>query len=105
MKVLQTARKNLAKMGFSPNQQQNTNRIVGRRQIIGICISTISTSLVGVYFLHVANSTEEYMYSFFSLTAGVGITVSYISISVKNDKIFDTIGFGERVMIESKLQF
>lgn len=105
MKIFQAVRKNMATMGFVPNQQQNNNGKCSEKQLWGILFLLLTTSLIGVYFFHMANSTEEYMSLLFVLIATVGITLALTSLILKNDKIFNTIEMGEKVLIESEFQF
>lgn len=102
MKILQTVQKELAFVGFAPNQQQNTNRTFSKIQFWGIITSLTSTSFVVVYIFHVANRTEDYMYSIFSLTASIGITVSEISMTYANDKIYNMINLCEELIAEAR---
>lgn len=107
MKILQIIQKNMAVMGFVPNQQQKNNKKSSEKlkQTAGIYVSVLNTSLIGVYFFHVANSREEYMYSIFALICAVGFFLSHISVIFNNDKIFNTIDMGENVIFESEFQF
>lgn len=105
MKILQKVQKDLALVGFHPNQQQNSKKTFGKLQTIEIFLATLCTIQIGVYFLYVANSTEEYMYSFFALIAGVSLTLTFICLAVKNDKIFNTTDMFEQIINESELQF
>lgn len=104
MKILQKVQQNLAMLGFAPNQQPNSNRILGRRQAFGIYFSAMRTCLASVYFLHVAHTLGEYMYSFFTLLASSGFTASHISLAIKNDQIFNIIDTFEKLMNESEFQ-
>lgn len=105
MKVLPTIQSNLALLGFYPNQQQNSNKAFGKLQTLGIGFSMMGTSLVAAYFLFLANSTEEHMYSLFLLVASISLSTSQISLAIENDKIFNTIDMFEKLFGESEFQF
>lgn len=102
MKIFQTVQKQLSLVGFAPDQQQNTNRTFSKIQLWGIITSLTCTSLVVVYIFHVANRTEDYMYSIFSLTTSIGITASEISMTYANDKIYNAIDSGEELLAEAR---
>jgi hypothetical protein len=99
-KIFQEIQKKLAIIGFAPKQQQNSNRTFSKIQFWGIIASILSTSLTVVHIFHDANSSENYMYSIFSLAAGVSIAVSEVSFAFKNDKLFDMINFTEELITE-----
>lgn len=105
MKVLQAVQTNLALLGFYPNQQQNSNRTLSKMQTLGIGLSLLGTSLVAAYFLFLANTTEEYMYSLFLLVAAISLATSKISLAIENDKIFNAIDMFEKLIGESEFQF
>lgn len=90
MKVFRVVLGNFATMGFSPNQQQNNIRRVSCSQIIDILFCIIDAFFVGLYIVFEASGIEKFMESIFSLTVVAGITIAYISIIFKNDKIFNT---------------
>lgn len=105
MKVLQTVQKNLALLLFVSSQQQSNNKTFTIHQKIGISLTTFGTCLIGVYFVHVANSKEEYMNSFFMLTIGIAMALSHVSMIVKNDEIFSTINISiEEAVNESEFK-
>lgn len=101
IQILQTARKRLPLMGFYPKQQQNSGRAFGGRQLREIVYAVVSSISFGLLSFLVAESKEDYMYSVFSLTIAVGITVSFISLITENDKIFDTIDAGQAMINDS----
>ena len=98
MKVVETIRKKLAEMGFIPNQQQN----ISSGQIISVVLSSIQCILLGIGIFYSANTIEEYMNLIFSLTVTFAIEITFISIIVKNDKLFDSIEFFEKELNESE---
>lgn len=65
----------------------------------------LSICLIGVYFIHVADSMEEYMYSFFLILIGICIIVSQTSLIFKNDELFHLIDFMEMVLNDSEFYF
>lgn len=91
MKFLQTIRKNMVAMGFAPNQQQNSHRRFSSRQIFFTAKYFIDIIVIGVYIFCEADRNEEYMESVFSLTAVVGATIVFISVTAHNDKLFDIL--------------
>lgn len=95
MKIFQTIQKTLSAMGFAPNQQKNNHRKANITQIVDVIFCSNDVILIGLYILREANSIETYMDSIFTFTAVVGITISYMHIVFKNDKVFDTIEFCE----------
>lgn len=100
MKILQRSQKYFAMIRFSPNQQRNNNITFKVVQAWQIALAVFGTSLVGLYIFRIADSKEEYMYSAFTLTAVIGIAVSYASMMFKNDKIYDAIELGEKLLTE-----
>lgn len=100
MKIFQGIQKKLAIIGFSPNQQQNNSRIFGVLQSLEIAIGVLCTGLIVLYFLRIANSKEEYMYSGFVLTIAIVISLCQSSLKFKNDKMFNMIDFGEKLVTE-----
>lgn len=105
MKIHQTFQKNIATMGFVPNQQQNNNKIFRAKELWGLFFSVLNTTLPGLYFFRVANSREEYMYSLFALICAFSIALCHTSLIFKNDAIFDAIEMCENVLIESEFKF
>lgn len=104
MKILQEVKKNFAFMGFYPNQQRNSNKILSKVQLWEFIASLLVTALIILYILCVAKSKEEYMSSIFMVTASTCITASEISLMLKNDDIFDVIEFGENLLFESRFR-
>lgn len=104
MRIFQRIQEHLAAMGFAPNQQQHNNGKFSEKQLWGIFLSGLGTSLTSANIFYVANNREEYMYSLFTLITAAGFTLSYTSFTFANDKIFDTIEMGEKMLIESKFQ-
>lgn len=92
----------MATLGFVPNQQQNNNGKFSEKQSWEF---RFFYRLQALHFFRIANSTEEYMSSFFELITAVGITLALTSFIFKNDKIYNTIEMGEKVLIESEFQF
>lgn len=102
IKLFQTIQKNLATMGFIPNQQQIRNLKSTSVQIIWVTSSSINSVFLCVYIACVASSMEEYTDSIFSLTVIVGIEIAFISIIHKNDQLFNTIELCVMEMQNSK---
>lgn len=99
---MQTVQKNLALMSFVPNLQQNSNRTFGKRQLIEIFLTTLYLCGIFVYMIHVANTTDKYLFSFFALIDGCSFALSQLSFMVKNDKIFQIIEFCENLIADSE---
>lgn len=91
MIIFQTIRKNMAAMGFTPNQQQNSHRKFSFRQTVCTVKYSIDILLIGVYVFCEADRTDEYMESIFAFTAGIAITIAFISIIWKNDQLFNLL--------------
>lgn len=104
MKIFRKIRQNWALLGFSPNQVQvqGNRRTTGTLQILGIGLLAFSTCLVAVYFFHVADSRDEYMYSLFTLLGVFTFFVVQSHLVFKNDKIYLTIDMLEVVMSDSE---
>lgn len=96
MKLFQTVQKNMAAMGFFPNQQQNGRRKLTFGQILSVFLYSINVISFCIYISCVANTIEEYIDSIFSSTVIVGIEIAFISIIFKNDKLFRTIENAEK---------
>lgn len=102
MKIIQLIRKKFALMGFVSKQQENNSQIFSIHQRIEIYACALCTSLTVIHFFHVANGMEEYLYSLFTMTAAITISVSHASMAYKNDKIFTKIiDVGETMWDES----
>lgn len=100
IKILQIVQRRLRQMGFYPKQQQNTGKVFGKRQSWEIAYAVVCTSLVGLFPFFGAKNREDYLYAVFILSAAIGITVSLISLTTKNDKIFDAIEMGEKLLTD-----
>lgn len=98
MKLFQTIRENLASLGFigSPFNKQHA-RIQSR-----LFLSLISTY---TFAIHVANSPEELMDSFYIITEASAIFISYSITIFKMEDLFDFIDGCEKLYryIESKI--
>lgn len=98
LKIFQTIQKKLAAMGFSPNQQLSGIWYLSFNQII----CSIDAITIGAYIFCNANVIEDYTFVIFSFISVVGITISFISIVIKNDEIYITIKLCEKVLTGSK---
>lgn len=105
MKLFQTIQTNLALRGFYPNQRRNSNGALSTMQTLGVGCSLLGSCLVGTYFLFLANKTEEYMYSLFTLLGSISLATSQVSLANENDKIFNIIDMFEKLIDESEFQF
>lgn len=81
----------MATMGFTPNQQQNHQRQLNFSQFF--CIFTYSMNIIaiGAYVFREADRIDEYIELTFSLTVIGGVLIAFISIILKNDKLFNMI--------------
>lgn len=102
MKIYQTVHKTMAAIGFTPNQQQNNQRQWSSGHIFSVVINSINTFSLSAYIFYEANGIEEYMDSIFSLTMTVGVSVAFISIIFKNDKLFNAIEGCAKEIADSK---
>lgn len=95
MKMFQTVKQHMAMMGFVPHQQQNTGRLLSFRQIL--CIMQFSLQMIGstMVLLDGTDTPEDYVQMIFALTAVIGVTISFLSISFNNDKLFFAIELSE----------
>lgn len=91
MKFYQILYKNLAEIGFTPQQQQNNLWPLNAPQMFYIGKYSTDVIVIGVYVFSKAESIDHYMVSTFSLTVIAGITISFISIIFENDKLFHLI--------------
>lgn len=91
MKFAQTIGKNMAAMGFAPNQQQNNQWQFSSRQISCTLIYFTNIITCSAYIFYKANETEEYMESIYLFAAVAGITIAFISMCLNNDKLFDIL--------------
>lgn len=91
VEVYQKIQKNLASMGFTPNQQRCNNLKWNSVQIINVAVYSMNIILFGLYVIFEAKGIEDYMVSIFALTVATGIMICYISIIFKSDKLFTTI--------------
>lgn len=102
MKIFQEVQKNLAELGCTPNQRYNNRWQLNFHQIFGVVKCSADSINFAVYVFTQAERIEEYMDSIFSLTDVVGITISYISIIIKNDNLFKMIETAEKEVNFSK---
>lgn len=103
MKSLETIRKNMAAMGFVPTQQQNNHREFSSRQFF--CTAKLSIDVIGIaaYMFFEADRTEDFVEPIFAITALGGITIVFVSLVFKNDKLFDTFEHSSAEMTISNL--
>lgn len=95
----------MAAMGFASNQQQSTHRLFSSRQTACTAKYFIDIFMIGVYVFCEADRTDEFMESFFALAAGTAITITFISLSFKNDQLFNNIEFTAQEIIISIINF
>lgn len=105
IKTFQTVQKNVAVMGFIPNRQHNNHRQLSSGQIVSVALCSISTILLFLHLICVANSIEEYMLSIFELTISFTISTAYINFIFKTDKLYKCIEHCEKELNISKWHF
>lgn len=91
MNFFRTVVKNMSALGFVPNQQQNSSRELSLRQITVAIIYFINIALIGLGIFSENYTTKEYIYAIFALISFIAITIIFISFTLKNDEIFNTI--------------
>lgn len=91
MKVFQRIQKKLAVMGFTPNQQKNNRGQWNFRQTC--CVVVYSTGIIscGVNIFIGANNVQETAQSIYMLNGLAAIALGFISVILKNDKLFEVI--------------
>lgn len=95
--ILRFARKCLASMGFTPNQQLLNGRVLG-----GFLLPFSNVFLNTVFLLHDTNNFWEYINSIFvSLVAGVGF-FAFVIFIFQVWKIFKIFDFGQKIYDNSK---
>lgn len=102
MKIWHTTQIHLATIGFAPNQQQNSGRLASPVQIVQIVICCIDLVTIGGYIFREANGLEKYIESILAFTVVAGVTISFISFVLKNDKMYDNIKLCEMELSYSK---
>lgn len=101
MKLFQTLQKNMATMGFNPNQQGNDSyRKLSIAQFFAIGIFLVDIGTVCVYILHEAKGIVEYMDAIFELIVSVTILVAFVSLTFKNNDIFDVLERTEKELTD-----
>lgn len=102
LEICQFIQKNLAAMGFTRNQQKSNNGQWSFGQIVGIVKYSIDIISLGAYVLFEADSIDEYILSIFVLILTIMITITFVSIIYKNDKLFEIIEQCANVLTISK---
>lgn len=78
-------------MGLYPNQQQNTSWKYGSIQTINVITYSINNILIALDILWDVNGFEEYISPIYWFTLCNGLTIFFIRLVLKNDKLFNTI--------------
>lgn len=101
MEFYETIQKNLAAIGFTPNQQGHQRQLSSGQLF---CIFKYSTDLtvIGAYVFYEAERIDEYLDPIFALTVIGGIFISFVSIILKNDKLFKIIELSTEELILSR---
>lgn len=97
MPVYQVVQKNLAFMGYSPNE-----RSFNRRQIqIGVAMA-MCVSVNFIFLIHVANTPQQLMASIHHTSVSILILISFMSTAYKMDIIFTIVDKMQAIVNESK---
>lgn len=88
MKLYETIQKNMAAMGFTPNQQQNSQRQLSSGQIFCIFKCSMDLTATTVYIFRNVERIDECIDAISSLTVIGGVLIAFVSIILKNDKLF-----------------
>lgn len=92
MELFQTLQKNMATIGFTPNQPENDfYRKLSTFQLFVIAAFLIDVGTVCVYFFYEAKGIEEYMDAILEFLVSVTILVAFVSLIFKNNDIFDIL--------------
>lgn len=95
MKLFVTIQKNLAAMGFTPNMQQNNQLQLSPGQVFYIIKYATDLIVITLYVFREAERVGEYIDTIFSLTVQGGVFIGFVSIILKNDKLFNIIEISE----------
>lgn len=98
MKLFEIVQRNLALMGYSPNQRPFTKKQIQIGVTKALCIS-----LHGINLIYVANTPKEYMQSIFDTSVTVLVFISFISTILKMNIIFILIDKLQALVNDSKL--
>ena len=98
MKLFLTTQRNLAALGFIPNQ----NHLLNKQHICGILIGVSTTISQFLYIFREADTTEDYMASIFTVTAVIAITLNHMTIVFKTTELYDFIENIQAVTNESE---
>lgn len=102
MKHFQTIRRSLPMMGIEPNRNQNHRFSFNKRNSFIIFLYFISAVLVWLFIFHVANSTKEYMDSFYISIAIHFVFVSYVTTICNKTKLFHFLDSCEKFQDDRK---
>lgn len=102
MKFFESIQNNMATMGFTLNQQQNHQRQLNFCQFCYIFKYSTDLIVITVYVVREAERVDQYIESIFSLTVVGGVLIAFISIIMKNDKLFNMIELSAEEVTLSK---
>lgn len=102
MKFFESIQNNMATMGFTLNQQQNHQRQLNFCQFCYILKYSTDLIVITVYVVREAERVDQYIESIFSLTVVGGVLIAFISIIMKNDKLFNMIELSAEEVTLSK---
>lgn len=102
LQICQLVQRELATMGFTPKQQATNHGQWSSGQMAYNIRYASNIILCGAYVLVEANSLGEYMVSIFELIWIIATLICFVSISFKNDKLFEIIEQCETELTISK---
>lgn len=97
MKIFLVIRKNLTKSGHCAEHSPLAIELIPH--LLKAFSAVISLFM---YVFYVANSVEEFMLSFYMLTSGVGILISFLNTLFKMTEMFNLIESLQRLTNESE---
>lgn len=97
MKLLETVKLKLDKLGYNANK-----RSFNPEQLIFLLKKASVNILVGIYLFHVAGTPKEFLESIFMFTVGILALIANVCTIHKTAIIFTFIGYGEEIINESK---
>lgn len=100
MKTLQEIRKSFCSLGFSP-ELHPFNHMVLRF----LCMAFLTGLLLWIFFIHVADSAQEYLETIYLITAYNGIFLSFASTIFIAEKLFIFFNNVDKISNESKRNF
>lgn len=95
-------REKIALLGFISNHRDFPYYPFTGRHLAAHLIYILNISSVFLFVIYVAESANEYMHSFYILTATIAIYVSYVTVAYKTNKLFDIFSGIEKCIHDRK---